>query len=246
MHRHGGHVRARGDGADGQVLVEIQVRAVRFVRKAQHAVVVRDLHDGAHVRADAVIRGIVDEDGARVRVRGDGLFHLRDAHAERDAEAVVTVGVDVDGRRAAQNQRPHDAAVHVARQNDLVAAPERRQHHALHGARRAADHQKRVRRAERLGGELFRVADDGHGVAQVVQRLHRVDVDGDAFFAQKLRELGVAAPALVAGHVERHNAHALEPLQRLVDGRAFLRKHRNHLFQRILGSPRRGAVPEGD
>ena len=64
-----------------------------------------------------------------------------------------------------------------------------------------------MRRAERIGGELFRVADDGDGVAQVVQRLHGIDVHAHALFAEQARKFGVAPPALVARHVEGHDAH---------------------------------------
>ena len=44
------------------------------------------------------------------------------------------------------------------------------------------------------------------GMAEVVQRLHGVDVHAEALLAQELRQLGVAAAALVARHVKGHKA----------------------------------------
>ena len=90
------------------------------------------------------------------------------------------------------------------------------------GERRAAHHEEGVRRAEGVGGELFRVADDGHGVAEVVERLHRVDVHAHALFPEQPCELRVAPPAFVAGYVEGHHAHLRKFFKRLIDGGAFL------------------------
>ena len=42
--------------------------------------------------------------------------------------------------------------------------------------------------------------------------------------AQKRRKFGIAAPALVTGHVKGHHSHGLEVFQSLIYGRSFLRK----------------------
>ena len=77
-------------------------------------------------------------------------------------------------------------------------------------------------RAERIGGQLLGLADDRNRVAEIVQRLHAVDVHADALLAQKRGQLRVAAPALVARHVKGHDAHTAEVFQRFMDGCAAL------------------------
>ncbi|MPM21768.1 hypothetical protein SDC9_68213 [bioreactor metagenome] len=75
---------------------------------------------------------------------------------------------------------------------------------------------KRVRR------ELFRFADNGNRMAEIIERLHGVDVDADALFAQQLNKLRIAAPALMPRHVERYDPLFTELGERLIDGRALL------------------------
>ena len=232
VHGHRRHVRARLHRRDGQPVAKVEVRAVRLVRKAQHPRRVRHVHDGPQVRADAVIGRVVHQHRHRLRVLADRLLDRLPRHAQRDAQPLIHLGVDVHGHRAAQHQRVDHAAVHVARQYDLVAALAGRQHHALHRAGRAAHHQKRVRCAEGLRRQLLRLANDRHRVAQVVQRLHAVDVHVQALLAQERGRLRVAPAVLVAGHVKGHHAHLPEALQRLVDGRAALIQ--THLSHRIL------------
>ena len=112
--------------------------------------------------------------------------------------------------------------MYVAGKYDLFSAFERGHDHALHGGSRAAHHQKGVFRAERVGGEFFRIADDGNGVAQIVQRFHGIYVCGNALFPQKINEFGIAPPALVPGHVKGDHAHFTEFFQRLEDRRTRL------------------------
>ena len=197
-----GHVRAGRHRSHGKLLVEIEMGSVRLVRENEHARRVRDLHDLDEVRADAVVGRVVDEDRLGVRMRGDRLLHVLDAHAERDAEALVRARVDVDGDRAADDERVDGAAVHVARQDDLVAGAAAGHDHRLYGGGGAVHHEERVVRAERLGGELLGLLDDGNRVAQVVQGLHGVDIHGHGPCAKIFSELRVPAAALVGGNVK--------------------------------------------
>ena len=195
---------------------------MRLVHQRQHTVAVRQLDQRAQVRADAVISGVVDENGDRVWVCLNGRAHIGSFHAERDAELPVHFRVDINRLGPAQHQRIDRALVDVARQNDLVPRFARGQDHALHAAGRAAHHQKRLRRAESVCGKVLGVFDDRDRVAEIVQRFHGVDVEADAFFAQKLYEFRVAAAALVARHIERDHALAAEFFQRLIDRRFLL------------------------
>jgi hypothetical protein len=59
-------------------------------------------------------------------------------------------------------------------------------------------------------------------VAEIVKRLHRIYVKAYAALAQQLDKLGIAAPALVTGNVERHYPLFSESFKRLVHGRGTL------------------------
>ena len=140
VHRDGGHICARRHGRDRQPAAKIEVCAVGFVGQAEHPGVVGHPHNGAQVAANAVVGGVVHQHGHSVGVLGNGLGHLLPLHAQTDSEAVVYLRVDVDRYRTAEHQRVQHAAVHVARQNDLIPALAGGQHHALYRAGRAAHH----------------------------------------------------------------------------------------------------------
>ena len=135
-------------------------------------------------------------------MRGYRLLDVGYAHAERDAEASVYAGVDVDRHRAADDKRVDGASVDVARQDYLVADGAGRHYHRLHRRSGAVHHEERVVCAKGLGSELLGLLYDGDGMPEVVERLHRVDVHGESPLAKVFRQLGIATPALVRGHVE--------------------------------------------
>ena len=217
VHTDGGHVRARLHGGDRQRLGKRKVRAVRLVGKSEHSVLVRQARDGADIGANAVIRRVIDENRLRVRVFAHGALHLADGHPQRNAQAAVHLGVYIHRHRAAEHQSIDRAAVDITGQDDLIPAAAGIQNHALHGGGCAADHEESVRRAEGVRGDFLRFADDGNGMAEVIQRFHGVHVRFHAALAQKGRQFRIAAPALVPRHVKRHHAHPPEILQRLVN-----------------------------
>ena len=218
MHGDGRHVRACRHGGDGQTAAaEVEVGAVGLVGEAEHPGVVGHLDDGTQIRTDAVIGGVVHQHGHSVGVLLDGFCHLLPLHAQRDAEALVHFGIDIDRHCAAEHQCVQHAAVDVAGENDLIAPLADRQHHALHRAGGAAHHQKSVCCAEGVGGQLLGLPDDRYRVAEIVQRFHAVDVHTHALLAQKGRQLRVAPAALVARHIEGDHPHLSELLQSLVD-----------------------------
>ena len=199
------------------------MRAVRLVRQHLHPGGVREGDDRLKVGAHAVVCGVVHEHGLRVGVLLDRALDVGDAHAERDAEARVAAGVDVHRHRTVHDERVDRAAVDVARQDDLLAASARGPDHGLHGGRGAVHHEERVVRPERLRGQLLRRLDDGDGMPEVVEGLHRVDVQRHAELAEVVRQLGVHAPALVAGHVKVRQAVDSLGVQRLGERRRLLR-----------------------
>ena len=222
VHRDGGHISARRHGGDRQSAAEVEVGAVRFIGKAEHTGVMRHPHNGAQIAADAVVGGVVDQHRHGIGMLGNRFRNLLTLHAKADAQPGIDLGVDIDRHGTAQHQRVQHAAVDIAGQNDLIAALAGGQHHALHRAGRAADHQKGIRRTERLGGQFLSLPDDRYRVAEVIQRLHAVDIHPNTLLTQKGSQLGVAAAALVPGHIKGDNAHFSERFQCLVDRRTAL------------------------
>ena len=218
------HIRTCRHRGDRQVVPKIKVRAVRLIREAQHPVLMCNPDDGAQVGADAVVGRIVDQNRFGIRMQRNRPLHVRNAHTERNAQPLITGGINVNRNRTAQHHGSHDTAVHIARQDNFLAPLDRGQHHGLHCRGSSAHHEKGVRRAECLRRQLFRIPDDGHRMAQIVQRLHGIDIHAHAFFSQKSGQLGIAAPALVSGHIERNNPLFFKSFQRLINRRLLLRK----------------------
>ena len=69
-------------------------------------------------------------------------------------------------------------------------------------------------------------------MAQIVQRLHTVDVQIDALFTEKSRHLRVAPAPLVTGNIKGDHPHLPKPLQRFIDGSAALVQSR--LLHRLI------------
>src|SRR5699024_11529185 len=96
VHRDGGHVGRGRHAAEGQAGPKVQVGAMGFVHQGQHVVLVGQLHQAAQVGADAVVGGVVDEDGHGVGVGLDGGADVGRLHPQGDAQIGVHLGVNVD------------------------------------------------------------------------------------------------------------------------------------------------------
>ena len=100
--------------------MEVQVRAVSFVRKNEHIPVMRELDYRAYIRADAVVGGVVDEDRHRVGIVVHRFFDEARLHSERDTDVVIDVGIDVNGLGSADEDAP--IAVPTSLEDRLVPA----------------------------------------------------------------------------------------------------------------------------
>ena len=78
-------------------------------------------------------------------------------------------------------------------------------------------------RTERLCRQLLRLLDHRYRMAQIVQRLHGIDVDTDAPFSEELHELRIAPSMLMSRNVEGNDPVSPETFQRLIDRRSCLR-----------------------
>ena len=179
----------------------------------------RKLHDLHEVRANAVVGRVVDENRLGRGMLGNRLLHVRDAHSERNTEPLVLPGIDVRGNRAADDKRVDRAAVDVARQNNLVPRRAGGHDHRLHRRGRPVHHEECIVRPEGLRREGLGVLDDRDGMPQVVERLHRVDVHRHRPRTEILRELEIAAPALVGRDVKMGESVDALPVERICERR---------------------------
>ena len=133
--------------------------SVSLVHQHQHSVLVSQFHNLLEVGADTIVCGIVHQDGLCLGVLLDGALHLRYLHAQGYTQTAVGIGIYINGSCAVHNQGVDDAAVHVTRQDYLLAALAGGQHHSLYGRCGTAHHQECVCGAECLGCQFFGLFD---------------------------------------------------------------------------------------
>ena len=201
--------------------------AVGFIHDDLHPVPVRELHDAAKIRADAVIRRVIDEDRFCIGVFTDRRLYVAKLHAQSDTEFFVCARIDIDRHGAAEDHRVDDASVHIPRDDDLIPAGGDSKDHGLYGRGGTAHHEECRFRAKCLRRKLFRLFDDGDRVAEIVQWLHGIDVERHGALAQKGGQLGIPAAVLMSRHVKRNDPLRRVGLQCFRDRRAVL------IFQKI-------------
>ena len=225
MHADRGHIRPRLHAADGQAVSEIKVSAMRLVAQHLHAVGVRAADDLPQIGAYAVIGRVVDKHRLGAGVGRDGACHIAHRHAQRDAQPLARLGVDVDRDTAANDQRVDHALVHVARQDELITFPDGGEDHRLDGSGGAAYHKESRRGAEGLSGQLFALHQYAGGMAEAVEVFGGIDIHRQAAFAQKVHQFFVAPSALMPGDIKWYQLLAAHLLQRFPDGGSVLVQH---------------------
>ena len=160
MHGYGSHICPRRHCRYGQAAAKIEVSAVCLVRQTFHSGSVSHFDNGPQIAADTVISRIINKHRHRMGMLGDGFRHLLPAHSKGNAEPLIHVWIDVHRHRAAQNQSVDYAFMYIAGQDDFVSTLARGQDHTLHGACRAAHHQKRMGCAKGIRRQFFSLQDD--------------------------------------------------------------------------------------
>ena len=188
-----------------------------FICKAEHSGIVSHLYDGAQIAADTVISRIVDKYCNCIGMLSNSLSYVFTAHAERDTKAAVNIRINIYRNSAAEYQRVDDASVDVSGQDDLVTLLAAGKHHALNGARRASYHEESMLCAKCISCQKLSLTDDRYRMAEVIQRLHAVDVNADTLLAKKCCEFGIALAVLMSGHVERNDPHLAESFESFID-----------------------------
>ena len=76
MHGDGGHIRSCRHGIHRHIGSKVEMGAMSFVHQTQHIMGMSQLDNGAQIRANAIISGIVHQHGLGIRIGLNGLLHL--------------------------------------------------------------------------------------------------------------------------------------------------------------------------
>jgi hypothetical protein len=113
--------------------------------------------------------------------------------------------------------------MNVSRHDYFIAFFAGGKHHALNRGCCAAHHQECVACAERICRKLFSILDHRHRMGQIIKRLHRIHIDRKTPLAEKVSEIGISLPALMAGNIEGNHARGFKLNKRLEERRTILR-----------------------
>ena len=159
------------------------MRAVCLIGQHLHAARARAC--SLNVRADAVVGRVVDEHRLCGRVLLNGrLSRPRPTCRSEMPSRSFICEVDINRNRTGQYECVDDAAVYIARQNDLVAAFDHGRIIACRRSPRAAHHRKGLHRTYRPPASASRITLVGW---HIVERLHRVDVHRHALLTEEFR-----------------------------------------------------------
>ena len=93
----------------------------------------------------------------------------------------------------------------IAREYDLFAFLAGCEHHGLDGGSGSPDHEECVAGLEGFSRKFFGFLNDRGGMAEIVERLHRIDVQFDTLLSEKSDQFGIAASSLMSWDVKRHD-----------------------------------------
>ena len=172
VHAYGRHIGSGMNCRLRQPVIEIKMRTVRFVGQYEHIMLMRHFNYFLQIGAYAVIRRIIDQNGLCIGIFPYRFFYIFDRHTERYAELFIHLRIYIYRHSAAKYHGIYGASVHIARQNDFIAALAGRQNHSLDCRRRAADHEKSMLSAESFRCQLLRLFYHGYGMTQIVKRFH--------------------------------------------------------------------------
>ena len=180
------------------------------------------LYDGTQVGTDTVIRGVIYKHCHCIRIVPNRRLHLLQAHPQRDSQPAVHIGIHVYRLRAAEDQGIDGASVYISGHDDLISPLAAGQNHALHRGCGTSHHEKRVGRAESLRRQLLRLTDHRDRMAEIIKRLHGININPHTFFSQKLHKFRVSFSVLMSRNIKGHDPHFSETFQRLINRRPFL------------------------
>lgn len=192
-HIPGSAIRSRRHGRYRQPSSEIEMRSVRLICQTEHPGIMRHFYDGPQIATDSIIGRIVDQYRYRLRMLCDCLCHLLSLHSQRNSQPLVHLRIYIDRNRSAQYQGIFNTLRWTLRGRMISSPPfAGSQHHTLYRAGSASHHKKSMCRSKCICCQFFRFPDDGYRVAQIVQRLHAVDIHAHTLFPQEFCQFRIA------------------------------------------------------
>jgi len=112
--------------------------------------------------------------------------------------------------------------MYISRQNDLIPCLADRQDHALHCRCGSSYHKECMRCAKSICCKLLRFSDHRNRVAEIVQRLHRINIQPHTFLSQQLCKLRISSSSFMSRHIKGNDSLLSETFQCFIYGRMLL------------------------
>ena len=179
-------------------------------------------YTATQVLTDTVISRIVHKHCNRIRVLFDRLLHTRHFHSKRNSEFWIHFRIHINRNCSAKHQCIDGTFMYISRQNDLVPCLTDRQDHALHCRCGSSYHKECMRCAKSICCKLLRFSDHRNRVAEIVQRLHRINIQPHTFLSQQLCKLRISSSSFMSRHIKGNDSLLSETFQCFIYGRMLL------------------------
>ena len=180
------------------------------------------LYDSPQIRTDSIIGRVIYKNCHRIRILIHSLLHLTDFHAKGNAQLRIHLRVYINRYRSTQYQGIDHTLVYISWQNDLIPCLADRQDHALHCRCGSSYHKECMRCAKSICCKLLRFSDHRNRVAEIVQRLHRINIQPHTFLSQQLCKLRISSSSFMSRHIKGNDSLLSETFQCFIYGRMLL------------------------
>ena len=228
MHAYRRHIRPCIHRRHGQAVTEIQMCSVCLVYENLHTVFMRQLCNCTKIGANSIIGRIIDKYRLGIRMAVNRCGNILRPHTKCNAKQIIDAGIYIDRNCTAENQGIDGASMHITRHDDLIAASYCREYHRLHRAGRAAHHEKSMCSPKCLSCKMFRIANHGDRMAEIIEHLHGVYVNIKAGISKKCCKLRISTTTLMPRDIKGNKAGTLHPLKRLLNRSTRLREVRHY------------------
>ena len=222
MHGNCRHVSTCRHSGHRKVSAEIKMGSMSLICQHLHSSCMSLLYDSPQIRTDSIIGRVIYKNCHRIRILIHSLLHLTDFHAKGNAQLRIHLRVYINRNCTAQYQGIDGTFMYISRQNDLIPCLADRQDHALHCRCGSSYHKECMRCAKSICCKLLRFSDHRNRVAEIVQRLHRINIQPHTFLSQQLCKLRISSSSFMSRHIKGNDSLLSETFQCFIYGRMLL------------------------
>ena len=171
------------------------MRSPGFVDVDRNPPRVRDGGDAFEIGSDAAVRRADEDDEFRIGVELQRRGDLRRRDAESNVQLRMQPWREVDGDRASEDEGHEERLVQIARNDHLVARPNRRQQKGVVAGGRAIEQKEAAVGVPGVGRHRFRDAQGFAAEVGVSDAPSQWDIAAESVLAERVAQLGVGADA---------------------------------------------------